>query len=65
MIDTELVDPEFRRIVGSGDYLVQAVCHVFGAGRVPADARSTETRAAHCRGSSMLRRPWMRAASTC
>ncbi|MCV7342909.1 sugar phosphate isomerase/epimerase family protein [Mycolicibacterium rhodesiae] len=42
VIDTELVDPEFRRIVASGDYLVQAVCHVFGAGRVPADARSAD-----------------------
>ncbi|WP_431236846.1 sugar phosphate isomerase/epimerase family protein [Mycolicibacterium aichiense] len=40
VIDTELVDPEFRRIVASGDYLVHAVCHVFGAGLVPADARS-------------------------
>ncbi|WP_431231112.1 sugar phosphate isomerase/epimerase family protein [Mycolicibacterium psychrotolerans] len=37
VIDTELGDPEFRRIVASGDYLVQAVCHVFGSGRVPAD----------------------------
>lgn len=42
VIDTELVDPEFRRLVASSDCPVQAVCHVFGSGRVPADARSVD-----------------------
>ncbi|BBX08997.1 sugar phosphate isomerase/epimerase family protein [Mycolicibacterium aichiense] len=40
VIDTELLDPDFQRVVGSGDYLVQAVCHVFGSGLVPIDRRT-------------------------
>lgn len=40
VIDSELLDPGFRRMLDAGDYLVQAVCHVFGAGQVPADQQS-------------------------
>lgn len=37
VIDTQLLEPNFRRIVDGGDYLIHAICHVFGAGRVPSD----------------------------
>jgi sugar phosphate isomerase/epimerase len=40
VIDTQLLDPDFRRILDGGDYLIQAICHVFGAGRVPTDEQS-------------------------
>ncbi|AKK28815.1 sugar phosphate isomerase/epimerase [Mycobacterium sp. EPa45] len=40
VIDTELLDPAFRQVVEGGRHLVQAVCHVFGAGRVPTDEES-------------------------
>ncbi len=40
LIDTQLLDPAFRRIVDPGTHVVQAVCHVFGAGRVPPDEQS-------------------------
>ncbi|KAA0107508.1 sugar phosphate isomerase/epimerase [Mycolicibacterium sp. P1-5] len=37
VIDTELLDPAFRQIVEGSHHVVQAVCHVFGSGRVPVD----------------------------
>jgi sugar phosphate isomerase/epimerase len=40
VIDTQLLDPDFRRVIEGGDQMVQAVCHVFGSGRVPTDERS-------------------------
>jgi len=38
VIDTQLFEPEFRRVVEDSHHLVQAVNHVFGGGRVPTDA---------------------------
>lgn len=43
VLDTELLEPAFRQVVVGNDYLVQAVCHVFGAGRVPTDEGSVGT----------------------
>ncbi|MCV7217002.1 sugar phosphate isomerase/epimerase [Mycobacterium crocinum] len=40
VLDTELLDPDFRRVIEGSDQIVQAVCHVFGSGRVPTDERS-------------------------
>src|SRR4051794_34221192 len=40
VIDTQLLEPEFRRVVEGSHHLVQAVCHVFGSGRVPTDEGS-------------------------
>jgi sugar phosphate isomerase/epimerase len=42
VIDTQLLDPEFRRVLDGGDYLIHAICHVFGSGRVPADEPSVD-----------------------
>lgn len=42
VVDTQLLDPAFRRVVENSGHLVQAVCHVFGCGRVPTDARSVD-----------------------
>ncbi|BBY62264.1 sugar phosphate isomerase/epimerase family protein [Mycolicibacterium helvum] len=47
VIDTQLLDAEFRRILECGDYLIHAIYHLFGSGRVPAEARDVdEARAA-------------------
>jgi sugar phosphate isomerase/epimerase len=40
VIDTQLLDPDFRRIVDGNDHPIQAVCHVFGSGQVPTDEPS-------------------------
>jgi sugar phosphate isomerase/epimerase len=40
VIDTQFLEPEFQRILADGEYLIQAVNHVFGAGRVPPDESS-------------------------
>nr|WP_183506514.1 MULTISPECIES: TIM barrel protein [unclassified Mycolicibacterium] len=40
VIDTQFLEPEFRHLLDGGEYLIQAICHVFGAGRVPADESS-------------------------
>ncbi|WP_396928013.1 sugar phosphate isomerase/epimerase family protein [Mycolicibacterium sp.] len=40
VIDTELLNPDFRRVIEGSHHLVQAVCHVFGFGRVPTDQQS-------------------------
>ena len=37
VIDTQFVEPDFQRILAGNDYLIHAICHVFGSGRVPAD----------------------------
>lgn len=42
IIDSELLDPDFRRILDADDYLVHAVCHVFGAGQLPTDERAVD-----------------------
>ncbi|MCV7176910.1 sugar phosphate isomerase/epimerase family protein [Mycolicibacterium sphagni] len=50
VIDTQLLEPEFRQILDAGDYRIQAVYHLFGSGRVPTDKGSVEAaRAALCR----------------
>ncbi|BBY59990.1 sugar phosphate isomerase/epimerase family protein [Mycolicibacterium sarraceniae] len=36
VIDTHLITPAFQRILDGDDYLIHAVYHLFGAGRVPA-----------------------------
>ncbi len=47
VIDTQFLDPEFQRMLDGGDYLIHAICHVFGSGRVPAEVSSIgEARAA-------------------
>jgi len=40
VIDTQLLEPDFRRAVEDSHHQVQAVNHVFGSGRVPVDERS-------------------------
>ncbi|WP_445166223.1 sugar phosphate isomerase/epimerase family protein [Mycolicibacterium sp. Dal123E01] len=40
VIDTQFLESDFRQVLGGGDYLIHAVCHVFGSGRVPTDALS-------------------------
>lgn len=42
VIDTQFLTPEFQRILDGGDYLIQAVYHLFGSGRVPTDGPSVD-----------------------
>ncbi|WP_179473244.1 sugar phosphate isomerase/epimerase family protein [Mycolicibacterium vinylchloridicum] len=39
-IDTQFLEPEFRRMLDGGEYLIHAICHVFSSGRVPVDEAS-------------------------
>ena len=40
VLDAQLLDPGFVRLFRADDYAVEAVCHLFGAGRMSGDARS-------------------------
>ncbi|NTY63798.1 sugar phosphate isomerase/epimerase family protein [Mycolicibacterium sphagni] len=42
VIDTQFVMPEFQRVLDGGDYLIHAVYHLFGSGRVPTDGPSVD-----------------------
>ena len=40
VLGAQLLDPGFVRLFRADDYAVEAVCHLFGAGRMSGDARS-------------------------
>jgi sugar phosphate isomerase/epimerase len=39
ILDTQLLDPEFAKVLQRNTYTVESVCHIFGGGRLEASAR--------------------------
>jgi sugar phosphate isomerase/epimerase len=43
ILDDQLLDPEFPKLLQRNDYIVEAVCHIFGGGRLDTGAQAADT----------------------
>ena len=50
ILDTQLLDPDFVRLLRAEEYAVEAVTHLFAAGQLSGEAQSVRAAAQTCPG---------------